>query len=236
MSETAVSLSPGLHSVPGWFGKMPNLGDFVSRRLPDDFIRDWDDWLQHGLANARTELGADWLARYLVAPVRRFWLAPGVLGHAGWAGVLMPSVDSVGRHFPLTIAAAIGQPARSLAPVLAARDWFGAIDAAARKVLDVQFSPDDLEFELTLVGPLPTDAAGDSEAQGLADAVLGPYLRAEPEFGTDGLRPCSVWWCGDAVQPSQFDSFAALPPASSFAALLADPGTAGARSITADSP
>ena len=45
-----------------------------------------------------------WLSLYLVAPVRRFWLAPGLLAGCGWLGVLMPSVDSVGRHFPFTMA------------------------------------------------------------------------------------------------------------------------------------
>ncbi|HJW12307.1 MAG TPA: type VI secretion system-associated protein TagF [Albitalea sp.] len=182
----------------GWFGKMPYLGDFASRRLPDEFIRGWDDWLQRGLAAMHAELGADWLARYLVAPVRRFWLAPGLLGDSGWAGVLMPSVDSVGRHFPLTIA----QHAASLDAMLAAGDWFRAVDAAARKVLDVEFSVDDLEHELAQVPPLPMAWTGEA-------AITPP--------------PGSAWWCGEAVDPLQFECFAALPPATAFAALLETP-------------
>ena len=31
--------------VPGWFGKLPGLGDFASRRLPDTFVAAWDRWL-----------------------------------------------------------------------------------------------------------------------------------------------------------------------------------------------
>ncbi|RWF89350.1 MAG: DUF2094 domain-containing protein, partial [Mesorhizobium sp.] len=28
--------------LPGFYGKMPATGDFVSRRLPGDFVRIWD--------------------------------------------------------------------------------------------------------------------------------------------------------------------------------------------------
>jgi len=216
MSEAAVSPSsdpgagPGV--PPGWFGKMPHVGDFVSRRLPDDFIHAWDDWLQSGMARARADLGAAWLARYLVAPVRRFWLAPGLLGDTGWAGALMPSVDGVGRHFPLTIAAAL--PDHTLAAVLAASAWFRAIDAAGRKVLDVSFSPDDLDCELAQVAPLPVEAPADLQVQHLAATWLAQDLP----------HKISLWWCGDAMQAAQFDCFGALPPAAAFGSLLIEPG------------
>ena len=82
--------------VPGWFGKLPSLGDFASRRLPDAFVQPWDRWLQRGMLAARAELGEQrWLDVYLVAPVLRFWLAPGLLGSEGWAGLMMPSVDRI---------------------------------------------------------------------------------------------------------------------------------------------
>ena len=211
MSEAAVNPSPGTGVAPGWFGKMPHVGDFVSRRLPDDFIRAWDDWLQSGMTRARAELGAAWPARYLVAPVRRFWLAPGLIGDTGWAGVLMPSVDRVGRYFPLTIVAAV--PDHGLAAVLAASTWFRAIDAAGRKVLDVTFSADDLDAELAQVAPLPVEPPVDRQAQQLAATWLAPH------------RPqkISLWWCGDAAQAAPFDSFGSLPPASAFGALLLEP-------------
>ena len=143
MSEAVVNAS-----VPGWFGKLPNLGDFASRRLPEGFVHRWDSWLQRGMAEARDDLTQDWLAGYLVAPIHRFWLAPGLLGAAGWAGLLMPSVDRVGRHFPLTLA----QP-------------------LAAQVLDVNFTVDDLEHGLAgLTEPLSRpDAAARQLAQRLLD-------------------------------------------------------------------
>ena len=28
--------------IPGWYGKIPSLGDFASRRLPQSFVAAWD--------------------------------------------------------------------------------------------------------------------------------------------------------------------------------------------------
>jgi type VI secretion system protein ImpM len=92
------------HSRTGFFGKLASHGDFVSRRLSPAFVRQWDDWLQAGLVTSRDRLGQQWLDAYLCSPVWHFALAAGVCGEIAWSGVLMPSVDRVGRHFPLTIA------------------------------------------------------------------------------------------------------------------------------------
>lgn len=202
MPEEALSVS----TAPGWFGKLPHLGDFASRRLPEAFVQRWDRWLQRGLAAARSELGPRWLDVYLVAPVLRFWLAPGLLGEHGWAGLMMPSVDRVGRHFPLTIA----RPAPALGEALAARDWFGAADRTARQVLDVQFTIDDFEQALAALPP--------DDAQGADAATEALALRLRD--GQDAGTPDSLWWCGDAAEGTEFRRFAGLPPESAFAALI----------------
>jgi type VI secretion system protein ImpM len=232
MSEAAVTGTLSSHTAPGWFGKVPNLGDFVSRRLPEEFISPWDDWLQLGLAHARKDLGEEWLMRYLVAPVHRFWLSPGVVGKIGWTGVLMPSVDAVGRHFPLTIVAGINQPdaTRSLARVLAAGDWFDSLDAVARQALDVQFTAGDLEAELSRLAPLRADADGSngpqdaepagSEQLGIAQALLVPFrVVARPGEG-GAVQPCSFWWYGDSSDAAHFACFASLPSPQTLAGFL----------------
>ena len=91
----------------GWFGKIPAAGDFINRRLPNDFLQPWDEWLQSGIARGRSVLEARWDEVYLTFPVWRFLLPAGTGSQGHWAGVLMPSVDRVGRHFPLTVAAPI---------------------------------------------------------------------------------------------------------------------------------
>ena len=50
----------------GWYGKIPSLGDFVSRRLPASFIDIWDTWLQKAMATSREQLGEHWLDLYLL--------------------------------------------------------------------------------------------------------------------------------------------------------------------------
>jgi type VI secretion system protein ImpM len=186
-----------VNEAPGWFGKLPGLGDFASRRLPERFVRRWDRWLQGGLARAGDD--PDWLARYLVAPIRRFWLAPGVMDASGWAGLLMPSVDRVGRHFPLTLA----RPLEPLAGALAARAWYRALDGAARRVLDLDYTVDDFELALAALEAPPSEDA-DASALRLAGELHG---------GT-------VWWCDEADAPSAFECYAELPPASALAAML----------------
>ncbi|HEX7968785.1 MAG TPA: type VI secretion system-associated protein TagF, partial [Stellaceae bacterium] len=91
----------------GFFGKVPARGDFVSRRLVRDFTEPWDGWLQDALAMSAQQLAEAWLSTYLTAPIWRFLLSSGVCGEMPMLGVVMPSVDRVGRYFPLTLAVAV---------------------------------------------------------------------------------------------------------------------------------
>jgi type VI secretion system protein ImpM len=88
--------------TPSWFGKLPGTGDFARRRLDDDFLQPWDQWLQNGLMRLRN-LHDDWMTHYLRAPLWYFALGEHVIDTKPWVGVMMPSVDSVGRYFPLTL-------------------------------------------------------------------------------------------------------------------------------------
>ena len=46
-------------TLPGWYGKLPFIGDFANRRLPSAFINAWDDWLQQVIHGSRTALGEE---------------------------------------------------------------------------------------------------------------------------------------------------------------------------------
>jgi type VI secretion system protein ImpM len=160
----------------GWFGKIPALGDFASRRLPPEFISAWDDWLSEGLPEAQQSLGADWLECYLKAPIWCFALTPGVLDARPWCGVLMPSVDRVGRQYPLTFAA-------SFAPrIEIARPWWSALIEVAMRVKEPGCDAEALETRLLAAqGVPPCVAAGPIESP-LATALAG----AGPAT--------SLWW------------------------------------------
>jgi type VI secretion system protein ImpM len=199
--------SPG---AAGWFGKMPALGDFASRRLPAEWIEGWDGWLQHELVRSRAALGdEDWLSLYLVAPVRRFWLAPRLLTPPAWLGVLMPSVDGVGRHFPFTLATAMPPGHDELVDALANDNWLEAADAVARQVLDPAFDVRSLEGAVLQMPPL--------HGERRVEAHAGTRLARQLVDSSAGLR--SAWWCEGAAVVDDFVVAHALPADSAFDAL-----------------
>lgn len=135
-------------SRTGFFGKLATHGDFVSRRLSPAFVRDWDDWLQAGLKHSRQRLGMKWQTAYLCSPIWHFALAAGVCGEAGWAGVLMPSVDRVGRYFPLTVAYG-GPDVPVIQRLRCDRDWYAQIERLALSSLEEGFSMEQFDNALS---------------------------------------------------------------------------------------
>jgi type VI secretion system protein ImpM len=120
----------------GWYGKIPGTGDFIARRTPAAFSEGWDRWLQSAIAGSRDRLGAPWRESYLSMPVWRFLLSPGMLTPNAWAGLVAPSVDAVGRYFPLAIASALPSTSLDLVPtLLAAEQWFDEIESIALDAL-----------------------------------------------------------------------------------------------------
>lgn len=151
-------LDPG---VPGWHGKLPAFGDFASRRLPISFVEVWDDWLSAGLARLREDAPHTWLAAYLDSPVWRFVLMPGVLpgpaAESAWAGILMPSVDRVGRYFPMTMACPLAGPACAASPAL--WQWLAQLDELAVDALYGDWQIERLEEALARLPPMPVTQA-----------------------------------------------------------------------------
>jgi type VI secretion system protein ImpM len=136
-------------SAPGWFGKVVMLGDFAHRRLPQPFIAACDAWLSQSIATSRAQLGARWLDTYLTGPVWRFAWAPGVVGPQWWFGVMMPSVDAVGRYYPLVVAATVQNPPMSEASLTLLSRWYDHAGRAALATLQPGASVDTFDAALT---------------------------------------------------------------------------------------
>ena len=222
--------------IAGWFGKIPSLGDFASRRLPQDFISTWDAWLQHAMAASRARLGERWLDLYLTSPIWRFALMSGVCGNSIWAGVLMSSVDKVGRYYPLTIAVQLDAHSETTAAVFSAQDWYAALERVALSMLDINASPDDLEQGLGEI-PFPAPPLSDqhSRVQELTawwrteSAAPKTLLLPTPNSLADLFNATardvltttgfgkSLWWTS---APPQLHGFSGLPPENYFAVLL----------------
>ncbi len=127
--------------IRGFAGKIPARGDFVHAGLPRDFADKWHDWQSSVIAGSRTLMGEAWLDAFLEAPVWRFVLPPGLCGARAAIGLIMPSVDKVGRYFPLTFAALpdAGMPAAENWS-----DWLDAVETLGRLALDEDAPPEQL--------------------------------------------------------------------------------------------
>jgi type VI secretion system protein ImpM len=113
----------------GFFGKLPSAGDFVQRRLPPGFVDVWDRSWEQAVSATRMSLGDQWGAAYHGSPLWRFVLPPGVCMESAWAGVLGPSVDRVGRCFPMVLAASLGMNAVSpIHLIQRGYSWFAALE------------------------------------------------------------------------------------------------------------
>ena len=127
--STAGPVTAARGGALGLFGKLPGHGDFVRRGLPIGFCDPWDDWIQGCLAVAQRRLAAEWDAVWRRAPGLRFVLDPGVCGTAAAAGAMVASFDSVGRSFPLTVAALRPAGVGTVWPT----EWLVAAERAARR-------------------------------------------------------------------------------------------------------
>src|SRR3954471_6776989 len=226
----------------GFYGKLPSHGDFLRRRVSDPFVDAWDGWLRECLAASQAALGDRWLDVYLTSPAWRFACAAGACGPAPVIGVVAPSVDQVGRYFPLTIVAALPEELRVVTAAVASTRF---LDAAERLVIDT-LAAEPVDFERFDRGV--ADLAEELGALGTAPAiVLDPAAvsvvtqRHEPwqlPLGsTVNLRagfeqllslqleakysPLVVWWTdgSSAVEPSWL-VLKGLPPSSSYSAFL----------------
>lgn len=86
----------------GCFGKMRSCGDFVSRHVPHTIQERFDQWLEEGLTETRERLNQQWLDYYLTSPIWRFLIKDSI-SDAVLFGSMMPSMDKVGRYYPLVI-------------------------------------------------------------------------------------------------------------------------------------
>jgi type VI secretion system protein ImpM len=208
---------------PGLFGKLPSHGDFVARNLPPALRVGWEAWLDAGLERSRQTLGDKWLDIYLSSPVWHFAVASGCCGGQPFAGVMIPSVDRVGRYFPLSILAAVPPPHTAAEIALGGGAWFGRAEALALSCLADDF--DFVSFEQDLaretfpaLGPDVVTSlevlVPDEGDLGDMSHLLGRLLERS------GVR-YSLWWTsGSPSIAACCRAFQGLPPPEDFARLL----------------
>jgi len=227
----------------GLYGKLPSHGDFLRRRTSEAFVEKWDGWLQECMVESRAALGDRWLDVYLTSPAWRFACSAGTCGPEPVIGLLVPSVDRVGRYFPLTLVAEVPRQLSLLSVATGTAMFFESLEQLVVDTL--QADPVDFEtfdarvvelgYDLeTACRPRPLSlhpdagdvlaAAGDS---GLhlpigAPEQLGLAFEQLVSHRLSALyRPLALWWTAGSsdVEPSCL-IVRGLPATSAFACLL----------------
>lgn len=215
--------------MSAFYGKLPAKGDFLSRNLPQEFVAAWDGWLQAGMHASREALGEQWLDSYLTSPLWRFVLPAGACGEVAYAGVFMPSMDRVGRYFPMAVLRPLA--AQAAPPTLALRNagWFEGVESRLLAALDEEDldvdafdrSIDAVEFRDEWPPPqLDSSPALRMRGGGEADVALRLLGIADAAV-REAAAGYALWWGNgsDLVEPS-FLCSAGLPAPACYTAML----------------
>jgi len=216
----------------GLYGKLPAYGDFIFRNLNSSFITPWDEWLQHFISGSQEQMSEDWLNTYLTSPIWRFVLSPGVIDSNMWAGLMMPSVDRVGRYFPISLVKPLDANINPVKFMTDQKPWFDELESQCLMALDGSIDADALiaavnninvdhrdsyqpTFNLGEMGPMLFGLNGTDQQINTALAyMLNGAL-------TSGLSSYSLWQTSGSqlISPMLF-SCQGLPPIGSIASML----------------
>lgn len=147
----------------GYFGKLPLRGDFIQRNVDPEFIQVWDGWLQNVITNSKEILGDQWLNYYLVSPIWRFYLP--LDNDATYCGLMLPSVDKVGRYFPFAIISQVDNsiPAQTL--IENNKNWFNDVEQLAMNALDESINYDQLNLAIDSLNQTLCSVSKTAEAE-----------------------------------------------------------------------
>lgn len=173
----------------GLFGKLGAKRDFIALATPRNFLEAWEPWMQSSLSASRHQLGERWQQAFLTAPVWRFWLGAGICGTTA-VGVIMSSLDGMGRYYPLTLHVIADEGAPIAPPDLDTQDaWFGEAESFLLSTLAHDAAFDDISLRLDgLAIPRTLSRA----ASGRNIVTLGDDMAAMATTGADFATPMSA--------------------------------------------
>lgn len=196
-----------------WYGKLPSIGDFVGRRMPHALATDWDYWLRSGLDQLRGEAPESWTQRFIHSPIW-FFVTPARVTGVPACGVIAPSVDRVGRFYPLTVMSLASAQQQALAEPATLCRFLVGVHAAVVDARRLPLSPDGLDARLAalpspfedrsaapltpLIADILADLDAASVAAGQAAPVAMPGADLRAVFGR--AADTSVWWVSPTAQ------------------------------------
>jgi type VI secretion system protein ImpM len=189
----------------GLFGKLSAKRDFIAVATPRGFLEAWEPWMQSSLSASRNQLGERWQQAFLTAPVWRFWLGAAICGTTV-AGALMPSLDGLGRYYPLTLHAVADAGSPIVPPDIDAQDeWFDIAERFLLSTLDHDAAFEEVSAALGHLAVPRTQppGAGNPEivllGQGLAGTMssvsgFAASLSSLRVASPDVYAAASFWW------------------------------------------
>lgn len=189
----------------GLFGKLQSKRDFVAVATPRTFLAVWEPWLQGGISASRMRLGEKWQEAFLTAPIWRFWLGADLCGTTAM-GAIMPSMDGVGRYFPLTLVGFAEEYESLSPPELEPSDsWFSEIEEFLFSTLETERP---FEAVTQALGQLPSAPAqtpvADNSVVLLApikgsaalarEGFAAAFARARASDHRNAYAAMSFWW------------------------------------------
>lgn len=217
----------------GLFGKLIAKRDYISVATPRQFLDVWEPWVQSCMSASRHQLGADWQNAFLHAPIWRFWLGAAICG-TSVLGAVMPSLDGVGRYFPLTLHAIADAGTSIVQPEIDPQDvWFEAAENFLLSTLDANLAFETATARLNeLAAPLLH--SGDDDAIISIDGALNAMRCPSGDFAASlaslriatpaTLASASFWWTagGETFSPMAL-CCQGLPDPFRFSIMLSDP-------------
>ena len=200
--------SPDFRAFPiymGWFGKLPSVGDFVGRGLPSSLREIIYGWISSGMMALAQSQPENWRDAYLVSFVWHFVIHPNIWDKPALSGCLAPSVDKVGRCFPLLVLRSFNKcdVGRTLPP---ASRWLHQINAALRDIIGEHTAVDQVLDVLKRQAPVDAKEKDSMtnilDELGIVDDASTPL---EEWFSWPDLAElftkradCSFWWAEPA--------------------------------------
>lgn len=132
----------------GFYGKLPSNGDFLSRNLSHDVTISIDEWFQISMTQLRHRL-PDWSYFFNASPSWFFIVPCNFFSPKPYIGYITPSIDRVGRCFPLIVLKEMSKDA--ILGTEALEHWFSSTEEIVRNCLRNSSPADELMASLDRV-------------------------------------------------------------------------------------
>jgi type VI secretion system protein ImpM len=207
----------------GYFGKMPKSGDFVSRNIDAEVKEGFDRWLQDSMSESRSQMKEAWLSAFLTAPVWRFLLLDQFGDGRTVLGVMIPSVDKVGRYFPLAVLVELTEITLSQETMIACDMILHEFEDLLLGVLSEELDQDFFDYQIGLAARKYLDKPFQAPGE-LSENRFHKSEGLTQQLGSMHNEGGSIWWSeGSDSRDADLLLYRGMPRSTVFASFLRNP-------------